>query len=66
MIVFWVAYINEVPNDPTQVETFQPSAVIMALLWAYRVASSAFISGAVFYAVIQFTALRGLKPAGDK
>lgn len=66
MIVFWVAYINEVPNDPTQVEAFQPSAAIMALLWAYRVASIAFISGAVFYAVIQFTALRGIKQAGDK
>lgn len=62
MVLFWVLYIAEIPEDPSQLESFQPSATIMTLLWVYRVASIAFISGVIFYAVLLFTARRALPP----
>ena len=65
MVVFWTLYIAEAPTDPSQVDSFQPSQTIFTLLWVYRVASIAYISGVVFYAVVQFTAMRASKVTGD-
>ena len=65
MIAFWVFYISEIPADPTEATTFVPSSFLVTLLWIYRVAAVAFISGAVFYLVVQFTALRAGGRSGD-
>lgn len=65
MIAFWVIYISEIPADPTEVTEFVPSTFLLILLWVYRVAAVAFISGAVFYLVVQFTALRAGRTPGD-
>ena len=65
MVVFWVIYISEIPADPSEATTFVPSTFLLSLLWIYRVAAVAFISGAVFYLVVQFTALRAAGQPGD-
>ena len=65
MIAFWVIYISEIPADPTEVTQFVPSAFLLSMLWVYRVAAVAFISGAFFYLVVQFTALRAGRTPGD-
>lgn len=61
MVVFWTLYIGEIPDDPTALESYEPSATIVTLLWVYRVASIAFLSGVVFYAVLIFSARRSLR-----
>lgn len=65
MVIFWVIYISEIPADPSEATTFVPSTFLLSLLWIYRVAAVAFISGAVFYLVVQFTALRAAGQPGD-
>lgn len=60
LVVFWALYVSEIPANPAEQMTFQPSATIMSLLNFYMVVSIAFICSTIFYAVVQFTTRRTL------
>lgn len=66
IVLFFVFYLAEVPPTVAEQATWKPSETIFNLIWVYRVAAVAFLSGVVFYAVVLFTARRSSKSAGDK
>ncbi len=64
LVAFWALYIAEIPTDPQQQMTFQPSDLIMSMVTVYTVISVAFICSTVFYAIQQFTTMRAAKATG--
>jgi uncharacterized membrane protein HdeD (DUF308 family) len=65
LVAFWAIYIAEAPTEPSQVGTYEPSSLIMTLVWIWNVVAVAFIASSVLYAVVQFTSRRALRAAGD-